>query len=215
MSIRVIIADDHPLVRKGLRSYIGENCEDIKIVGEASNGMDVLEMAKNNAADVYILDISMPILNGVETIVRLIKIDPRSKIIILSIHDNRSFVEKALRSGAKGYVLKESEPEEVIRAIREVYRDRYFLSPAIAKFIVNGFLDGIYIQNMKVANITNREREILQLIGEGHTSKEIATNLYLSLDGVQFHRKNIMRKLGIHKHGDLVRYAIKEGLAKL
>ena len=217
MSIKVLLADDHPVVRDGLRSVIDKKAEDIKIIGEASNGNDVLEMSKKNQVDIYVLDISMPILNGIETTDRLIKMNPDSKIIILSIHDSHIFVEKALKSGARGYILKESATEEVIHAIREVYKGRFFLSPAISKFIVKGFIGKMqgYRRYEKPVNLTQREREILQLIAESFTNKETARKLNISLYTVQVHRRNIMQKLGIHKHADLIRYAIKEGISKL
>jgi len=190
---------------------------DIEVTGEAANGNEVLKMAKKTPADVYILDISMPVLNGIETANRLIRMDPKSKIIMLSIHDSRIFVEKALKSGARGYLSKESATEDVIQAIREVYLGRYFLSPAISKFVVNGFLDKIhhYKKYKKVVHLTAREKEILQLIAEGFANKEISVKLNLSLNTVHVHRKNIMQKLDIHKQANLVRYAIKEGLSNL
>ena len=217
MTIKVLLADDHPVVRDGLRYIIDNKGEDIKIIGEASDGNEVLEFAKKNLVDVYVLDISMPILNGIEATNSLIKMDSRSKIIILSIHDSRVFVEKAMKSGARGYVLKESATEEVIHAIHEVYRGRFFLSPAISKFIVDGFLGKTqdYSSNKKAVDLTKREREILQLIGEGLTDKEISMKLNLSLYTVHVHRKNIMNKLDIHKQAGLIRYAIREGISKL
>jgi len=217
MSIRVLLADDHPVVRDGLRSVIDKKAEDIKIIGEASNGNDVLEIAKKNQVDIYVLDISMPILNGIETTDRLMKMNPDSKIIMLSIHDGHIFVEKALKRGARGYILKESATEEVIHAIREVYKGRFFLSPTISKFIVKGFLGKMqgHRRYEKPVNLTQREREILQLIAESFANKEIARKLNISLYTVQVHRRNIMQKLDIHKHADLIRYAIKEGISKL
>lgn len=217
MSIKVLLTDDHPIVRYGLKSAIERNCKDIKVVGEASNGKEVLEIAKEKHVDIYILDISMPILNGIETAMRLRKVDPKSKVIILSIHDKRVFVERALKSGARGYILKESATEEVIRAIREVHMGRFYLSPAISSFIVNGFLSKVHGPTIseEIVNLTKREREILKFIAEGFTNKEIARKIDLSLYTVHVHRKNIMQKLDIHKRADLVRYAIKEGISKL
>jgi len=176
-----------------------------------------LKFANKNLVDVYILDISMPILNGIETTYSLINMDTGNKIIILSIHDSRIYVERALKSGARGYILKESATEEVIHAIHEVHKGRFFLSPSISKFIVNGFLSNIqdYNCNEKAVKLTKREREILQLIGEGLTDKEISQKLNLSLYTVHVHRKNIMNKLDIHKQANLIRYAIREGISKL
>lgn len=217
MSIKLLLADDHPVVREGIKSVINRAADDIEIVGEVSNGKEVLGFASKNFVDIYILDISMPILNGIETTTKLIKMNPNNKIIILSIHDSRSFIEKALYCGAKGYLLKESAVDEVIYAIREVNKERYYLSPAISKYIVNGFLSGIHKRgiNENLIHLTEREREVLQLIAEGFTNKEIATNLNLALNTVHVHRKNIMQKLDIHKHAGLIHYAIKEGIIKL
>jgi len=217
MSIKILIADDHPIVIAGLRAIIAKTAEDIKIMGEASNGKEVLEIAKHYPADVYILDISMPILNGIETASRLIKINPRSKIIILSIHDSSAFVEKAFESGAKGYILKESATEDIVSAIHQVYLGKCFLSPSISKIMVNVFFGRRKNRDRtkSVAILTKKEMDILQLIGEGSTAKEIAQNLNISLNTVQVHRKNIMKKLDIHESANLIRYAIKEGISKL
>ena len=217
MNIEVILADDHAIVRDGIKALVARKGEDIKIIGEASNGKEVLELAMSNPADVYVIDAAMPILNGIETIERLRKIDKNCKIIILSMHDDRSFVEKALKYGANGYILKESATDEIIHAIREVYTDKFFLSPKISRFIVDGFLGKRYTkeQGRDVVDLTKREKEILQLIAEGFTNKEIAIQLKLSLNTVHVHRNNIMKKLDIHRQADLVRYALKEGLSHL
>jgi DNA-binding NarL/FixJ family response regulator len=216
VSIRVVLADDHPVVRDGLRAAIEKRSEDIKIVGEAANGPEVLKLAEKEQIDVYILDISMPLLNGIETAIRLIKMDKNSKIIILSIHDSRVFVHKALTSGAKGYIVKESVTEEVIYAIKQVNKGRYFLSPSVSKFMTAEFLTNKSCFNQdRMIRLTLREREVLQLIAEGLTDKEIAKKLIISLHTAHVHRKNIMQKLDIHRNANLVRYAIKEGMVKL
>jgi DNA-binding NarL/FixJ family response regulator len=141
MSIEVILADDHVVVRDGIKAVVERKGKDIKVIGEASDGHEVLEMAKRNPADVYIIDISMPILNGIETARKLLKKDPKSRIVILSMHDDRTFVEKAIECGVKGYILKENATEEILQAIREVYIGRFFLSPKISKYIIQDFLD--------------------------------------------------------------------------
>ncbi|MCJ7588886.1 MAG: response regulator transcription factor [Candidatus Aminicenantes bacterium] len=217
MNIRVVLADDHPVVRAGLKSVIEKSGREITVVREAANGKEVLRIAENNAVDVFLLDIEMPFLNGLETAERLIKKDPKTKIIILSLHDARIYVDRAVRAGVKGYILKESATEDVIKAIEEVHRGRFFLSPAISKYIVDGFLGKISDKKTKPASngLTNREREILQLIGEGLTNKEIALRLNIFLNTAQAHRRNLMQKLDIHKQADLIRYAIREGIAKL
>ena len=217
MAIKVIVADDHHLVREGLRSVIEKKGGDVEVIGEALNGQEVLALARKNPADVYILDITMPILNGIATAERLIKMDPKSKIIILSIHDNRIFVEKAIKCGARGYITKESAVEEIIHAIREVSGGRFFLSPSISKFVIDGFL-GKMSHNQsrgKGLTLTERETEVLQLLAEGFSSREMAEKLNLSLNTVNVHKKNIMRQLDLHRQADLIRYAIKEGISKL
>ena len=217
MSIEVVIADDHAVVRDGIKAVVERMAKDIKVIGEGANGNEVLEMAKKRRADVYVIDIAMPILNGIETVDRLMKMDPGSKVIILSMHDNRTFVEKALKYGAMGYVLKENAAEEIVRAIHEVYMGKFFLSPKISRFIVNGFFGrrGHYKQYHEVVDLTRRERQILQLIAEGWTGRKIAGQLNLSLNTVHVHRKNIMRKLDIHNQAGLIRYAFKEGISQL
>jgi len=217
LSIEVIIGDDHNIVREGIKEVIERKAKDIKVIGEASNGNEILNLAKTKPADVYIIDITMPILNGIETTDRLVRMNPKSKIIILSMHNNRSLIERAFKYGAKGYILKESDVEEVIHAIREVYMNRFFLSSKISKFVVHSFLGKKHSSKaVKIlGQLTRREREILQLIGEGFDDKEIATKLNVSLHTAHAHRKSIMRKLDIHKQADLIRYALKEGICKL
>jgi DNA-binding NarL/FixJ family response regulator len=163
------------------------------------------------------MDISMPELNGIETTKRLLKMDRNSKVIIMSIHNNKVFVEKALRAGAKGYIIKESATEELLSAIREVNRGKYYLSPEISKFVVQGFLGKFRVSKEKaeIVTLTPREREILQLIAEGLINKEIAKKLDISHNTVHVHRRNIMEKLDIHKQADLIRYALKEGISQL
>jgi len=217
MEIKVILADDHHLVREGLRSVIQKRGGDIRVIGEASSGKEVLAMAKKNPADVYVLDITMPILNGIATTERLIRMDPGSKIVILSIHDSRFLVEKAIKSGARGYITKEDAVDEIILAIREAYRGRYFLSPSISMHVIRGYLreKGQNKSEEKGAGLTNRETEILQLIAEGSSCKEIARRFGLSVHTVHGHKKNAMQKLDLHKQADLIRYALKEGISKL
>jgi DNA-binding NarL/FixJ family response regulator len=220
MNIRVFIVDDHPVTREGLRSAIEARSGDIQVVGEASNGMVALEAVGKVGVDIYILDVSMPVLNGIETMQRLFKKEARSKVIILSVHDSRAIVEKAFLSGAHGYLLKESAIDEVIQAIHEVSKGRYYVSPAISGFLIHGFLVGQSKANGRDAlhphsALTLREREVIQLIAEGMTAKEVASKLGLSLNTALVHRKNIMQKLGLHKQADLVRYAIKEGISEL
>ena len=181
-------------------------------MGEAQNGRDLLELADKQAADVFIVDISMPLLNGIEATYRLLKRVTKAKVIILSMHNDHSFVEKALRCGAYGYLLKDDATTSVVTAIREVMHGRYFLSPNISGFVVKGFLDGGSgaVPRTKGELLSSREKEILQLLAEGHSVKEIAGNLNISVHTVNTHKKSIMGKLGVHRQGDLIRYALKE-----
>ena len=217
MTIKVILADDHAVVRDGVKAVIERKAKDIKIIGEAENGKDVLEMSGNKPADVYVLDISMPLLNGIETTGRLKKLDPENKIIILSMHDGLAYVEKALQAGAEGYILKKGATEEVIYAIREVYKGERYLSPRIAKHVIQGFLENKRDtdQTTPFAKLTRREREILQLIAEGMSTKEIAQKLNISTNTAHVHTNNIMQKLNIHSRTDLVRFALKEGIIQM
>jgi len=215
--IKVLIADSHPVVREGLRSAILKEGGGIKVVGEASNGSEVLKIARDKKIDVFVLDIMMLVHNGIETASRLLDIIPEAKSIILSIYDNRMYVERALKAGAKGYILKESPTKEIIRAIREVHNGHYFLSPVVAKFFINGYIKkaGGRISGPSIVDLSKREKEVLQMVAEGMTSREIASTLSLSPNTVFVHKKNIRRKLDIHKQADLVRLAIKEGICKL
>ena len=217
MSIKVVIADDHVIVRDGIRAVIENMGEGIDIIGEASNGKELLETSETNPPDVYILDISMPVLNGLETMDRLMKRNPKSKVIILSMHDDKTLVEKSLKSGAKGYLLKKNSAGEMIDAIHEVNTGKFFLSPDISQYVVHGFLgkEGEEKHPIGTPGLTTREREVLQLIAEGYTNKDMAKQLNLSINTVNFHRKNMMKKLDIHNQADIVRYALKEGIAEL
>jgi DNA-binding NarL/FixJ family response regulator len=217
MSIKVILADDHAVVRDGVKAVIERKGKDIKIIGEAASGKDVLVMAKRSPADVYVLDISMPELNGIETTDRLKKLNPENKIIILSMHDGLAYVEKALQAGAEGYILKKGATEEVIHAIREVYKGERYLSPRVAKYVIQGFLENKQVVNpdKPFSKLTRREREVLQLIAEGLSTKEIARNLDISTNTAHVHTNNIMQKINIHNRTELSHYAFKEGVIHL
>ncbi len=216
MAIEVVLADDHAIVRQGLSAVISQE-QDIKVIKEASNGQEVVDIAKNNSVDIFIIDITMPILNGLEASSQIMQINPGNKVIILSMHDNRAFIERALSLGIKGYVLKDSAADEIIQAIRAVYKNEYFLSPRISTFVIQDYIDsrGRKIGEKKIVSLTGREREVLQLIVEGYINKEVATQLKISLKTALAHRNNIMQKLGIHRQADLIRYALKEGITTI
>ena len=215
MPIRVLIADDHSIVIEGLKAVLKETAADILVVGKAANGNQALKMAREIPADIYVLDITMPYLNGLETMTRLLRINKKAKIIILSMHDDAPTIRKAFQAGAWGYLVKESATEDIVRALHTVYRGQYYLSPSVTDV---DMADMINVSSgnleMQKTDLTSKEREIIQLIAEGSGNKQIAYNLKISINTVKVHRHNIALKLNVHKQTDLVRYAIKEGIVK-
>ncbi|MBN3041268.1 MAG: response regulator transcription factor, partial [Candidatus Omnitrophica bacterium] len=212
MAIEVMLVDDHSIVRQGIKSVISQD-PGIKVVAEASDGKKAIELAKNKDLDVVIMDITLPLLNGLDASRQIMKENKNLKILILSMHENRVFIEKALDYGIKGYLLKESAADEIIKAIREVNAGRYFLSSKISSLVIEDYVSRknkpIKIKGQSI--LTPRERNILQLIAEGSSNKEIALKLNLALKTVLVHRNNIMKKLGIHNQAQLIRFALKEG----
>ena len=214
MKTKIVLADDHALVRQGVRLLLESHKDEFEIVAEVSNGEELIACAKKHAAQVYIVDISMPVLNGVEAVTKLLKLQPDAKVLMLSMYDDRVSVEKSLKAGAKGCMVKVSTGEELVDAVREVAAGRFYFDSKISKFLVQGFLKK-NVSVRKSGGLTPKEKEILQLIAEGYSSKQIAKHFTLSLNTIHVHRNNIMRKLGIHKQAELVRYALKEGIAQL
>ncbi|MFW6138319.1 MAG: response regulator [Spirochaetota bacterium] len=217
MSIKVVLADDHAVVRDGIKAIMDSRDNEIEVIGEASNGKQVLQLCETKPADVYLLDIAMPVLSGIDTAERLLKKRPGSKIVVLSMYNDKVLVERALKSGVKGYVLKECAAEEIVRAINEVYRGRYYLSPGVSEYVVEGFLGtGKSPQEYQPeAQLTSRQREILKLICEGYTEKDIASALDVSPYTVHVHKNNIMKKLSIHTKAGLIKYSIKNGIIQV
>ena len=215
MKIKVLLADDHAVVRDGIKSIVEKKADDILVTGEARNGKEVLMLARQCPADVYVLDIAMPVLNGMETAERLLKLDKRNRIIFLSMYDTRAFVEQALKLGVKSYLLKESATEEIITAIRETHANRRYLSPRISKYLAQGHLFPHSVTNQGLVRLTPREREVLQLISEGNSNKDIARAFGRSINTIHVHRNSIMQKLDMHNQSELVRYAFREGITQL
>ena len=213
--IKVVMADDHVIVRQSILSVIERKNEDIKVVAEVSNGKELLRAVHEHKADVYIIDISMPLLNGIDATQKIMKIQPGAKVIILSMFDDRVSVERAIKAGACGFVVKEATINEIIEAIKEVSAGKFFLCSQVARYLVQGFLSKTEGRRGNKGSLTNKEREILQLIAEGFSSKKIAEEFKLSLNTVHVHRNNIMKKLNIHKQAELIRYALKEGIAHI
>lgn len=219
MNINIVVADDHEVIREGIRSVIERKAQDISVIGEASDGNEVLALADAHPIDVYLLDISMPGLNGIDTMHRLLEKDPLSKIIIISMHDDFAFVEKAVRGGARGYLSKQDAIDEVLFAIRTVMAGKYFLSPNITGLLIHHLLFassavGEQLHKQDAVDLSIRENEILDLIAEGRSNKEIAAQLNISLSTVHSHRQNIMHKLNISRQGDLIRYVFREHKAQ-
>lgn len=214
--IRVHIADDHAVVIEGLKAVLKRTAPDITVSGEARDGRKALAMARQSPADVYVFDISMPVLNGLEAMERLLVSNGAAKVIMLSMHEDRPTIEKALRAGARGYLVKESAAGEIARALRVVHRGDCYLSPAVSALLEAPSLRSPRkrAKTCEWSRLTGKETDVVRLIAEGLGNKQIAASLSISLSTVQVHRKNIGRKLDIHKQTDLVRYAIREGLSK-
>lgn len=216
MTVRLVIADDHLLMREGLRSLIGRE-SDFTVVGEAENGKETLELARKTGADVVIMDVAMPDLNGIEATRKLLNANPAVKVVALSGHANREFVREMLKAGASAYVLKSRAYEELGRAIREVMKGKNYLSPDIARGVVDDYveLSSCVNENAAFVVLTDREREALQLIAEGKSTKEVADSLRISVKTIETHRRNIMEKLNLHSVAAITKYAIREGITSL
>jgi len=214
--IRVVIADDHHLVRQGIRALL-ERAGDIEVVGEAADGPEALGLVEQLLPDVLVLDIAMPHLNGVEAVGRLRDLKVKTRALILSMYADETLVRQALRNGAKGYLLKRAVADELLLAVRAVSRGDTFLSPEVAGPVVSPLVDApLRIADLgPLDQLTSREREVLQLIAEGHTNPAIAGHLHLSEKTVEKHRAHLMAKLHVHETAGLVRLAIKHGLVSL
>jgi two-component system, NarL family, response regulator NreC len=207
MRTRVLLADDHGLIRQGLRALL--EGQGFQVVGEASDGHEMLRTAEKTRPDVAIVDIRMPVLNGVDAARELTKSSPNTKIIILSQHDENQYVTEALQAGAKGYVLKSQGAQDLVHAIREVSRGAVYLSPSISHTVVGAYLSK---SSASPDALSARERQVLQLVGEGKSTKDIAMQLGISVKTAESHRATLMKKLDIHETASLVRYAIRRGL---
>ncbi|MHB9024489.1 MAG: response regulator [Armatimonadota bacterium] len=215
MTIRVLLADDHQMVREGLRTLL-EQQNGIQVVGEATDGWTAVQQAKELNPDIVVMDVSMPGLNGIEATRQIATEAPDSRVVALSVHSDKRFVVEMLKMGAKGYLLKTSAFDELVQAITAVARGQVYLSPHITGYIVDGYLEQSTGEGIAAfTQLTAREREVIQLLAEGITTREIASLLFISQKTVDVHRQNIMEKLDLHSIADLVRYAIKEGIVSL
>jgi DNA-binding NarL/FixJ family response regulator len=215
MGIKIILADDHKITRQGLRSLLDAN-PDMEVVAEAQNGRSAVELARQLVPDVIIMDVTMPDLNGVEATRQIIQDNRSIKIIALSMHSDTLFVSEMLKCGASGYLLKDCAFEELERAIRTVTQGKAYLSPSISGIVVEDYLHRLGREEVSALQIlTDREREVLQLIAEGRSTKEIALRLHISSKTVETHRRQIMNKLDLHTVAELTKYAIRKGLTAL
>lgn len=216
MPIKVLLADDHTIVRKGLRSLL-EAESDIEVVGEAENGSEAMEKAEALQPDLIVMDHTMPVLNGLEATRQIRQRNPEIQILILTMHTNQEYVFQFLQAGAAGYLVKESAPDELVAAIHAIRRGESFLSPAVSKTVIDEYVRRV--QDVappdSYSQLTPREREILQLIAEGYTNREISEQLVISAKTAAVHRTNIMQKLDLHNMADLTKYAIRKGIISL
>lgn len=216
MNVRLVLADDHAMMREGLKSLIAKEA-DFSVVGEADNGKATLDLARKAGAHVVIMDVAMPDLNGIEATRKLLALNPNIKVVALSGHSNREFVREMLKAGASAYVLKSRAYEELVRAIREVMKGKKYLSPDVAQGVVDEYVEisSSMSGNPAFVVLTDREREALQLIAEGKSTKDVADSLSVSVKTVETHRRNIMEKLNLHSVAELTKYAIREGITSV
>ena len=206
--IRILLADDHSLVRQGFSMILGTQ-PDMEIVGQAGNGNEAVELAEKLKPDVVVMDVAMPDLNGIEATRRLAASLPRTRVLALSMHKDSVYVREILRAGARGYLLKDSGDADLVAAVRAIAKGEGYISPSVSDAVLSDYRKHV---TDPLDLLTSREREVLQHIAEGKTNKEIATGLNLSVYTVEAHRGRIMEKLNLHSTGELVRFALRNGL---
>jgi two-component system, NarL family, nitrate/nitrite response regulator NarL len=211
--IKILLVDDHPVVRKGLYSCLASR-DNLKIVGEASDGNEALRKVKELVPDLVLMDLAMPEPDGLAVTERLRKEMPQVKVVILSMHSNREYVLRTIKAGARGYVLKDAPPDELVRAIEAVNAGETFFSPAVARIALNQYVSESS-QTDPISRLSERERDVLARIAEGRSNKEIASDLDIGVRTVETHRERIMQKLDIHSVAGLTKFAITNGLAGL
>jgi len=212
--IKVLVVDDHAILRDGIRALLGLH-DDIEIVGEASEGKEAIEKVQQLMPDVVVMDIAMPEMDGLEATRRIRKKSPKVKVLVLTQHDNREYILSAIKAGAAGYVPKRALGSDLVSAIRSVYKGDSCLYPSAATSLIEDYLQQAEGEEEPYDRLTAREREILKLIADGHTSREIADMLFISLKTVLGHRTKIMEKLDLHNRTELIKYAMRKGLIKM
>jgi DNA-binding NarL/FixJ family response regulator len=209
MPIRVVLADDHVLVRQGLRSLLER--EKFQVVAEASDGQELLRLAETHHPDIAVLDISMPTLNGIDAARELARSSPQTKVILLTQHEEEQYIHEALQVGVKGYVLKSQVASDLVHAMQQVSRGGIYLSPGVSRAVVDAYRSK---SERPSDPLSGRERQVLQLIAEGKSTKDVASLLGISVKTAESHRSRLMQKLDIHETASLVRYAVRRGLVQ-
>jgi DNA-binding NarL/FixJ family response regulator len=210
--LRVLLADDHSIVRRGLRGLL--EAAGLTVIGEAGDGLEAARLCEELRPDLLILDIGMPALSGIEVAARAQKLDPAPGVIILSVHGDESYIMRALAAGARAYLLKSATDEDLIPAVRAVAAGKPFFSPAVTAVLVEDYVRRLQARGLTDTYhlLTDREKEVLQLLAEGRSNKEVATVLDLSLSTVETHRANLMQKLNLHNTAEVVLYAVRKGI---
>ncbi len=213
MPLRILIADDHAVVRDGLRAVL-ERQPDMSVVAEAADGRECVRLAEDNSPDIVIMDIAMPTMNGMEATRRIVSSNPRTAVVILSMHQDESYVLGALNAGARAYVLKDSVRSDVIEAVRAAARGQSFLTRKISQMLQEDYIQDLRSRGLEDGYdfLTDREREVLQLVAEGNSNKEVAAALSIGVTTVETHRGHILQKLGLHSVPELILYAVRKGI---
>lgn len=215
--IKVLLADDHTLLRSGLCRLLSE-ADDIEVVGEADNGLTAVQKVQELMPDIVLMDIGMPVMNGMAATKEIKRRHPEVKVLVLTVHENEEYLLQAFQAGASGYVIKRAADTDLVSAIQTVAAGDYVLHPSVTRMMMNHYLEKLSSGGdgeQKHDTLTDREREILKLVAEGYTNREIGENLYISVKTVDTHKAHIMDKLNLHKRAELVRYAIHNGMLQL
>ena len=212
--IRVLVVDDHTMFREGIRSLL-QGYDDVDVVGEATQGREAIEKVRQLAPQVVLMDIAMPVMGGLEATRRIQKESPDTRVLVLTQYEDSEYILSMLRAGAKGYISKTAAASELVSAIRTIHRGESFLYPSATTTLIEEYLMRVGGEKNEYERLTDREREVLQLVAEGRTNREIADTLFISVKTVLRHRTDIMEKLGFHNRTELIKYAISKGLIEM